>query len=178
MSRLSILAGLMVPLVLVVILGAVLTDRWFLRPAEDRPEPSDAVIMLAGGEGERLVRARALADEGLAPVLVIMNGNAGSGRRLCRAGDLAYEVICPDNAGTTRGEARAIRALAADRGWRSIILVTSDFHLRRASSTVARCFDGTIHRVAAESDLGVGGTIWAVAREWAATGRDAVLRGC
>jgi hypothetical protein len=33
---------------------------------------------------------------------------------------------------TTRGEARAVSGLAADRGWREILVVTSTYHLPRA----------------------------------------------
>jgi uncharacterized SAM-binding protein YcdF (DUF218 family) len=39
--------------------------------------------------------------------------------------------------------------LAAREGWRSVAVVTSSYHVRRASLLIDRCFDGTVHPVAA-----------------------------
>ncbi len=162
-----------------VALFALFTYRWFLNPAQDEPVPADAVVMLAGGRGERLETAQALMDDELASVLVVMNGlNWSKGFELCTSGSADFEVICPSGPGDTRGEAREIRDLAEARGWDSILLVTSDFHLRRASTNVGRCFDGTIHRVAAENSFGVAREIQAVVVEWAGVVRNTIRRGC
>jgi uncharacterized SAM-binding protein YcdF (DUF218 family) len=168
-----------VPITVAVVVFAVLTYQRILSPAQDVPEPSDAVVMLAGGRGERLDVALALMDDDLAPVLVVMNGlNWSKGFRLCTDGSDDFEVVCPSGPGDTRGEGREIRALADERGWESIILVTSDFHLHRATTNVERCFGGTIHRVAAENQFGTGRMIQAVIVEWAGAARNVVRRGC
>lgn len=169
-------------LALVVATGclvALFSFRWFIYPAEDTPERADAVVMLAGGRGERLEVARVLIDDELAPVLVVMNGlNWSKGFDLCMSDAEPFEVICPSGPGDTRGEAREIRSLAEERGWDSIILVTSDFHLHRASTNVGRCFDGTLQRVAAQNTFGLGREVQAVVVEWAGTFRNLVRRGC
>jgi len=41
-------------------------------------------------------------------------------------------VLCPHNADSTLEEARALRPCLEERGWRSVIVVTSNFHTRRA----------------------------------------------
>ena len=55
-------------------------------------------------------------------------------------------IVCfhpdPD---TTRGEARYIGALAAERHWRSVIIVTSRDHAWRARLEVMRCFPGEVY---------------------------------
>lgn len=171
---------MIVALGLVAVLAfGFLSYRWVLSPAQDDPQPADAVVMLAGGRGERLELARELMDDELAPVLVVMNGlNWSKGRRLCTDGDPNFEVICPSGPGDTRGEAREIRDLAEARGWESIVLVTSDFHLHRASTNVGRCFDGTVYKVAAENSFGIARHAQAVVVEWGGTLRNAILRSC
>ncbi len=80
-------------------------------------------------------------DQGAAPTLVIMLGTLSpDSRPLCGQSE-PYEVICPAQLDpvTTRGEARAISALAAERGWTTVVTVTSRYHLRRAVYLDRRC---------------------------------------
>ena len=55
---------------------------------------------------------------------------------------------------STRGEAEAFARLAAKRGWRSVIVVSSRYHLVRARMLFERCYDG---RVATASS---NGSLW------------------
>ena len=123
-----------------VALAAGLVARLFVWPVSSRPIPSDAIVVLAGGQGERLPRAVALMQRGFAPTLVISNGGARGwvlGNELC--GDpQSFEVVCPSSA-TTRGEAQVIARLARERGWSRVTVVTSKYHVRRASLLVHRC---------------------------------------
>ncbi len=117
--------------------------------AVEHGELVDAVVVLAGGNGERLTAALDLMEAEVAPVLVVSLGNQSwVGRaerdRLC-AEPQAFTVICrevvPDN---TVGEARQLSQLAEDEQWSSIGLVTSTYHLHRATVLFARCFDGSV----------------------------------
>ena len=136
-----------------IALGGVLLHR-ILRPASADPATADAVVVLAGGRGERLDRALELMDRGVAPTLVVSAGNPrwrGWERvRQLSAGRQAYEVVRfvpdPDN---TRGEAAAAGAIARARGWRTLVLVTSSYHLARGSLHLRRCTDGPVLPVAA-----------------------------
>jgi len=121
---------------------------------------ADAVVVLAGGRGERAERALELMTDGAAPVLVANVGNRDWGpgwemlEPICRVPATGYEVRCvtvsPDN---TAGEAATIAALAEANGWDSLILVTSDYHLHRATVRFEACFDGEVLPVAAEVGL-------------------------
>lgn len=157
---------------LAVILGGIVSVRWFVMPAVDEPETSDAVIVFAGGRGERLPEAVHLVEVGLAPVLVIMNGTDPvweAANELC-AGGQAFAVVCPSpDPDNTRGEAQTAAALATDSGWDQLTLVTSDYHSHRANLLLGRCFDGEVARVAAHGEIGFLARTWSILREIAAT---------
>ena len=178
MRRALALAGLAL---LVAVFAA--TARYVVWAPSDAPGRADAVVVLAGGRGERLEEATRLMDAGTARVLAVSHGRQPGwteGNRLCN-GVERYEVVCfepePDR---TYGEARAVRRLAGERGWRSVVVVTSRYHVTRATMLVDRCFDGDVRGVGARPP-GWGGlpTIRNIAREWASyVHAHAVKRDC
>ena len=97
-----------------------------------------------------------------APVLVLPNGDRpgwSEANRLCVEGGVddegnRFEVLCPTpDPVTTRGEARAIGKVAAERGWDSVIAVTSSYHIARAELVLGRCFPGRIQAVGVTKDM-------------------------
>jgi hypothetical protein len=137
----------------VVVLGGLwgIAAGVLVQGATDTAHPADALVVFAGGRGERLSKALVLVQQ-VAPVLVISNGRAArwqAANQLC-ASRQRFEVLCPQpDPDTTRGEARMVRDLAARRGWRSVVVVTSTYHARRAQLLLGRCFDGQLQIVAA-----------------------------
>lgn len=172
-----VVAGLMVAVVLFAV-----TARMFVWPATDEVETVDAVVLFAGGRGERLELAEDLMDQGVATVLVIPNGLSTEwpqGNRACTE-DRPYEVRClrpdPD---TTRGEARAIAALAESESWETLLAVTSSYQLSRAGWLLRRCFDGEVLTARAQPDLGPVAWATRIGHEWLAWSRAAVVeRAC
>jgi uncharacterized SAM-binding protein YcdF (DUF218 family) len=144
----------------------------------DDPARADAVIVLAG-EKRRLPVALELVDRGVAPVLVISDGldpRWTQANRLCRFGDPERIVCVRPDPYSTRGEARLAARLARERGWDSLVVVSSRFHLRRAGILFERCFDGELAFVDAPNPrlrLPL-----AIALEWAKLAVVAVRRGC
>lgn len=118
-------------------------------PSRAPAGPVDALVVFAGGTGERLDRAEELVRSGRARALAISHGTGWpQGRRLCRAGRVStasgrVPVVCfspvPDS---TKGEAIAIGRLASARRWRTVGVVTSSFHVRRAVLLTRRCAHG------------------------------------
>ena len=167
-------------LVLGVIL--VLTVRWFIAPAASPPDRADAVVVLLGGHGERLERGLEVMDDGVADTLVLEIDDwpwrewravmpfcleeVAEELDVDFAYGFDYEIVCivPDPT-TTRGEARTISALAEERGWESLAVVTSDYHVHRARIHFERCFGGTVHPVAADAPFSPN----QLAREWGGT---------
>jgi uncharacterized SAM-binding protein YcdF (DUF218 family) len=115
-------------------------ESWIIEDALDK---ADALIVLGDDNfyADRATRGAQLFREGKAPVIV------ASGRRLRpNAGiaelmehDLVERGVPRDkivrfthDADSTLEEARALARLAKERKWRSVIVVTSNFHTRRA----------------------------------------------
>jgi uncharacterized SAM-binding protein YcdF (DUF218 family) len=146
------LLRLLVALVAVVAAVVVaLTYRLFVFPATEPPGRADAVVVFAGGDGERQDEGLRLVRQGVAPVLVVSDGGqpGSANSRLCRERPAGLRLVClsPDPA-TTRGEARRFAALAEREGWRSLVLVSSTYHVLRAGLLLERCYDGQVRRVA------------------------------
>ena len=153
---------------------AAATAYLFVFPEDDAlPARADAIVVLSGGRGHRLDEGLRLWRRGVAPTLVISDGNDPAwveAYRLCRR----PRVRCfkPDPY-STRGEAR----WTARQGWRSAVVVTSTYHVRRTRELFGRCFKGRLAVVEAEPPLenfAIG-----VAWEWPKTAYYlAVARGC
>jgi uncharacterized SAM-binding protein YcdF (DUF218 family) len=137
-------------------------------PAESAPpRHADAIVMLSG-DHERLPKALALVRRGVAPVLALSSVLShtprwAAARRLCAAGRYAgARVVCFDAVPySTRGEAETVTRLAALRGWHSLVVVTSTFHVTRASMLFRRCFHGPLWVVGSSS------LWWQLPEEWA-----------
>jgi uncharacterized SAM-binding protein YcdF (DUF218 family) len=135
-----------------LVIGAVLYGVGGLlflgRDDDELPARADAIVVLAGN-ASRLPAALQLAEEGVAPVLVVSRDETGRDpgrRRLCDArGGHSYEVICPQAVPfSTRGEARLVAGLAREKNWSSIVVVSSRYHLFRAERLFARCTDARL----------------------------------
>ena len=122
-------------------------------PSAPAPGRADAVVVHAGGRGERLDHALELMETGVAPTLVIMRGAAATwpqANALCGR-TTPYTVLCPiPDPDTTIGEALALRDLAARHQWDRVLAVTSDYHLRRATYLDAKCSRVDVAGVAEE----------------------------
>jgi uncharacterized SAM-binding protein YcdF (DUF218 family) len=136
-------------------------ETWIV---EDPLEKADALIVLSGDNfyADRATRAAELFREGKAPLIV------ASGRRLRpNAGiaelmehDLVERGVPKDkilrfthDADSTREEAEALVKLAKTRKWHKTIVVTSNYHTRRARYIFNRVFPQDIEvRVASARD--------------------------
>jgi uncharacterized SAM-binding protein YcdF (DUF218 family) len=150
--------------------------------SSNAPAHADVVVVLSGNE-QRLPPALALIRRGVAPVLALSSVQKtkhwAAARRLCAAHRYAgAQVVCFNAVPySTRGEARTVARLARTRGWKSIVVVTSRFHVTRAHMLFRRCWHGPLTMVAAPS------TWWKLPIEWASeTGKLLVQltveRGC
>jgi uncharacterized SAM-binding protein YcdF (DUF218 family) len=159
---------------LLIVLGA-LAAAWISAslilfvwpPAETgAPARADAVIVLSGST-RRLPPALALIRRRVAPVLALSSVSLTpkwkAARRLCRVGKYdGAPVLCfLAHPYSTRGEARAVAELAQQHGWRSIVVVSSTFHLTRTDLLFRRCYHGRLSLVGAPTAW------WELPLEWA-----------
>ena len=119
---------------------------WIHWPAQllvqsDVPVKSDGIVVLAGdGAGYRIQAAAELAKQGYAPIVLSSGAAWFYGASEC---DLAIdyavrngqprELFAPlrNTATSTDDEAREIFAEVQRRQWKSVLVVTSDYHTRR-----------------------------------------------
>jgi uncharacterized SAM-binding protein YcdF (DUF218 family) len=136
-------------------------ETWIV---EDTLDKADALIVLSDDNfyADRATRAAELFREGKAPLIV------ASGRRLRPSAgiaelmehDLVERGVPKDkilrfthDADSTREEAEALVKLAKNRKWRKTIVVTSNYHTRRARYIFNRVFPQDIEvRVASARD--------------------------
>jgi uncharacterized SAM-binding protein YcdF (DUF218 family) len=112
---------------------------------------ADAILVLGDDNfyGDRATEAAQLFRQGVAPVVV------ASGRRLRPSAGvselLEHDLIergvpkekvlrFPQDADNTREEAIALRGLAKERGWNSVLVVTSNYHTRRVRYIFQKVF--------------------------------------
>jgi uncharacterized SAM-binding protein YcdF (DUF218 family) len=136
-----------------VIAAAVL----FVWPPRVSGAGADAAIVLAGGRGSRLSEGLDLVRKGVAPVLVVSDGWSPTwpeANRLCAGRSSPVQVVCfhPEPY-STHGEAEAFAKLAAKRGWKSVVVISSRYHLVRARMLFKRCYDGTVLTYPARTSL-------------------------
>jgi uncharacterized SAM-binding protein YcdF (DUF218 family) len=136
-------------------------ESWII---EDPLDKADAIIVLGDDNfyADRATRGAELFREGKAPVMV------ASGRRLRpNAGiaelmehDLVERGVPRDkivrlanDADSTLEEAQGLARLTKERKWRSVIVVTSNFHTRRARYIFRRVFPQAMEvRIASARD--------------------------
>jgi uncharacterized SAM-binding protein YcdF (DUF218 family) len=127
-------------------------ESWIV---DDPLEHADAILVLSDDNfyADRATRATQLYREGMAPLVV------ASGRRLrpyagiaeLMEHDLAERGVPKDkivrmahDADNTKDEAQALAQFSVERKWRSVIVVTSNYHTRRARYIFTRVFPAGI----------------------------------
>lgn len=152
---------------------------------ETQPVPgeTDAVVLLAGGEGGRAVTAERVMPRGDTDLLVVSrtpDTEWPAGWPRCGGSVDGYDITCFEPVpATTRGEARAIAEMAAQERWEAITLLTATHHVSRARMLFERCVDARVEVVGSTTELGPFGWVRAAAAELAALARDGLIqRGC
>jgi uncharacterized SAM-binding protein YcdF (DUF218 family) len=157
-ERGGILLNLIILLCFIVFFGVLYLARgpilrftaeaWII---EDPLGKADALVVLSDDNfyADRATRAAELLREGKAPLIV------ASGRRLRPNAGIAelmeHDLIergvpkekilrLPHDADSTKEEAEAVLRLVKEKKWRSVIVVTSNYHTRRARYIFRRVF--------------------------------------
>ncbi|SKB03840.1 Uncharacterized SAM-binding protein YcdF, DUF218 family [Prosthecobacter debontii] len=144
-------------------LMARLEDQYAL-PSIQEVTGADAVVCLGGGihpslteptglhlvrGSDRLATALSMVVGGMAPILVVGGGGyENQGDVLSEADAIAdflsrfpepgFEIVSLGVCANTRDEAVKVAALAKERGWQKVVLVTSASHMARSVATFAK----------------------------------------
>jgi uncharacterized SAM-binding protein YcdF (DUF218 family) len=152
----------------------------------DAPEPSDLIVVLAGETDRRPARALQLLEQryGNRVILDVPSQAKTYGFTQLQLAEkyvqdfprAAAISICPIEGLSTRDEARDVEKCLAREDGKRILLVTSDFHTRRALSIFRHELRGKVFSVAAARDDSQFGVKWWTHRQWAKTFVDEWLR--
>lgn len=159
-----VVAWTVVAAVLVAALGSGLA--WLRSIGDDEVVVADVVVVLGGGDGERVALGRELTEQYEVP-LVLSSGAILQGWRAGLTCDepVRCELPEPD---ATRGEARMVAALAETHGWEQVVVTTTRFHVGRTRLLMRQCLDQVVVLGATDPDPPPL-RIWAYGREAVAT---------
>src|ERR1700740_2208002 len=114
----------------------------------DAPRPSDVILVLAGETSQRPRRALELLGQGYARRIVLdvpTNGRIYESTQIQLAEKYVHDLpqvgavsICPIDGLSTKDESKDAEKCMAREGGGRVLLVTSDFHTRRALSVFRR----------------------------------------
>jgi DUF218 domain len=143
------------------------------------PERSDVILVLAGETDRRPARALEMLDQGYGKLVVIDVPAAATiykysqvqlAEQYARSLPQASSIrICPIAGLSTRDESHDAEKCLEGIDNARILIVTSDFHTRRALSVFRHELRGRAFSVAAAYDAAEFGTRWWTNRQWAKT---------
>jgi len=149
-------------------------------------QPADLILVLAGETDTRPALALDLLNKGYA-ARVLMDVPARARiydttamqvaesyiRKLPQANQV---TLCPITGLSTRDESHDVAMCLAQQSVRRILIVTSDYHTRRALSIFRHEMPGTSFSIAAAHDSSQFGVRWWTHRQWAKICLDEYLR--
>jgi hypothetical protein len=143
----------------------------------DEPRESDVILVLAGETNRRPERARQLLSQGYGRRIVLdvpVEARIYEFTQLQLAQKYVQDLpegvsisVCPIEGLSTKDESRDAEKCIAKAGGGSVLIVTSDFHTRRALSVFRREAPGHEYSVAAARDDAQFGVRWWTHRQWA-----------
>ena len=151
----------------------------------NQPQKSDVIVVLAGETQQRPARGLKLLIQGFAPRLVldVPTATIYDKSQLDLAQDYVKTLpqanaisICPIYERSTKGEARDVSRCLKGSEAQKVLLVTSDYHTRRALSIFRHVLPQYRYSVAAASDEREYATSWWQRRQWAKVNFDEWIR--
>jgi len=143
----------------------------------DAPQRSDVILVLAGETDHRPARGLELLNQGYASRMII---DVPAASRLYNVSEIdlarsyintlpqaAFIDICPIEGLSTRAETHDVNRCLAGTTSSRVLIVTSDFHTRRALSILRHEIPGRTFSIAASHDDAQFGVRWWSHRQWA-----------
>ena len=152
----------------------------------DAPRPSDVILVLAGETNRRPERGLQLLAQGYGRRVVLdvpTNAKLYEFTEIQLAQKYIQDLpqgaavsVCPIDGLSTKEESKDAEKCLAREGGKSVLIVTSDFHTRRALSVYRHEIPEYEYSVAAARDGGKFGVRWWTHRQWAKIFVDEWLR--
>jgi len=152
----------------------------------NQPQRSDVIVVLAGETDRRPARALQLFDQGYARRIVLdVPSNAKiydftqielAEKYVQSLPQSAVVSVCPIDGLSTKEEAKDVATCLGREKFETVLIVTSDFHTRRALSVFRRELPQYRYSVAASFNEEQFGVRWWTHRQWAKIFVDEWLR--
>jgi hypothetical protein len=181
-TKLTWLAGLVV----LAVLSAGLAAKAGSFLVVDEPRSSDVILVLAGETNRRPARALQLLAQGYGRRVVLdvpTNSKLYEFTQIQLAQKYIQDLpqgasvsVCPIDGLSTRDESKDAEKCLRREGGKRVLIVTSDYHTRRALSVLRQEVPGHEYSVAAARNAEQFGVRWWTHRQWAKTFVDEWLR--
>jgi hypothetical protein len=162
---------------MVLLIGLLAKSGSFLKI--DDPAASDVIVVLAGEADKRAERGLALLRKGYAPRLVLdvpadtkiynLNQLELAQKYVQQLPDRERISICPIHGTSTTAEVKELPPCLTAIPAKRVLVVTSDYHTRRALSICRKLLPQHEFQIAAAEDAREFGVNWWQQREWAKT---------
>ena len=152
----------------------------------DQPRPADVIVVLAGETDKRPARGLDLLRRKFAARMIL---DVPADAKLFQWTELdlaqlyvqalpeaASIAICPIYGLSTKAETQDVSRCLKDHPTHNVLIVTSDYHTRRALSTFTKEIPGYNYSIAAAYNPQQFGTQWWRHREWAKTALNEEVR--
>ena len=164
-------------LIVVVVIGVLVASQAARFLIVDNAQKSDAIVVLAGETSMRPARALELLRRGVAPRM-FLDAEAGewiydqqltgiAERYVDTLPEASRISVCAIVARSTVGESGDVGRCLQSLGAHRVLIVTSEFHTRRALSIFSQRLPQYQWSVAAAHDPVKFGAAWWTNREWA-----------
>lgn len=136
-------------IILISIIGANL-GKFLVQ--SDKLEKVDAIVVFSGDNGPRTERAVELLKEGYADYLILSGGKVYDDVTMAelmknhaiKLGVDESKILIDDEAATTNENAEFTADIIEENNFKSVIVVTSDYHTRRSKLAMEKALEDTL----------------------------------
>ena len=145
----KIIISIIATVVLISIIGANL-GKFLVQ--SDKLEKADAIAVFSGDNGPRTERAVELLKEGYADYLILSGGKVYDDVTMAelmknhaiKLGVDESKILIDDESATTNENADFTADIIEEKNFKSVIVVTSDYHTRRSKLAMEKALEDTL----------------------------------
>ena len=138
--------------VTIILLGIILVNLGKFLVQSDKLEKADAIAVFSGDNGPRTERGVELLKEGYADYLILSGGKVYDDVTMAelmknhaiKLGVDESKILIDDEAATTNENADFTADIIEENNFKSVIVVTSDYHTRRSKLAMEKALEDTL----------------------------------
>lgn len=144
-----VLSVIVVTLILLIIIAANLGN---LLIVNDELNKADAIVVFSGDNGPRTEKGVELLKEGLGEYLILSGGVVYDDVTMAelmknhalKLGVPEEKILLEDKASTTHENAKLTKEIIEENNFKSVIVVTSEYHSRRSKLAMEKALEDTL----------------------------------